>query len=1011
MTNAQRKLMWFIGVFVALILLQKVFIFYTDYLWFDAMALSSVFLTILKSRIFLFFVFGGIFFIWLYGNALYARRPLPDDVTLIGKRLLPDEEREQIEEYADQAILIFCVVGALMVGFVAAGHWREYLQFFNAVNFGPESADPLFGRDAGFYVFKFSFIQYAWRSLFYAIVIALVVSIPIHLYQESIRIVGNTVQAIQRARCHILGLLGLALFTKIYSYQLMKYGLLFSQRGQDFFGATYADVHARLPVLTILMALCAIAGVIALISIKTQSINVPLGAVAAVIVVSLVGGWLYPAAIQKLVVAPNELEKETPFIEYNIKGTNMAYGTHRVKEKRHPVQPKLTWDSINENVETVANIRLWDHRPLETSYNQLQALRKYYKFSDVDVDRYQLEGRVRQVMLATRQIDWPKISQSWVNQHLLYTHGYGVAMSPVSEITESDLPVFWIKDLPPVSDVGLELTRPAVYYGASRHPRLIERIAPPEFERDGSMTPQPPHQPGDSGDSSAGPPGPLGGGGQQQPGPSPAAQRTAQERQTVPQYHLVNTKAKELDYPRAGSEENGGTAENVYTHYEGTGGVKLDSLWKKIAFTIRFRDIQLLLTEYLTPESRLQMYRELPERLAVIAPFLGYDPDPYVVVNEAGQLKWICDAYTLSNDYPYSVRTTWFGNYVRNAVKVVVDAYEGQPEFYVVEPDDPVVQCYRKIFPKLFTDFAQMPEDMKAHLRYPQLQFRIQAGIWAKYHQKEPQTFYQAEDEWAIPPEIYSQGYREVEAYYQVVELPHEDKAEFVLMLPYVLAQFERKNMVAWLGGRCDPDNYGELICYSFPKDSLVYGPMQFEAQIDQDSRISELITLWSQAGSRVIRGNALAIPVADSILYVEPIYLESEDSAIPELRLVVLMHQDQLVHAPTLDEALVKLLGPGVFAGPKMGEDADVDAAAKEVIEEIAEVEEKPAAAEAEVTTAVGMEMSDAQLKQLRETLSEALKLDREAETYLKEGDLGKYRATQQEQAEMLSEVLEELQ
>ncbi len=996
MTQPSKRVWYGIAVIIGLVVIQKLFVFYTDYLWFQSLEQGPVFMTILKSRILLAVLFGVIFFVWLYGNARLARRPLPKDVTLIGRRLLPDEEREQIEQYADRAILIFCLIGALMAAAVAAAQWREWLQFLNAVPFPEAHNDPLFEKNAGFYVFKLSFILYAWRSVLYAIVIALIVSVLIHLYQEAIRIVGNMVQAIPRARIHVLSLLALAFFVKIYSYRLMQYSLVYSTHGKDFFGASYADVHARLPLMTVLMIMCALAGLACLLSFRGRSITVPGGALAAVLLVSILGGWAYPLTIQKLIVGPNELERERPFIEYNIEATNLAYKTAEVVDKPHTVTSDMNWDDINDNVPTIYNIRLWDHRPLETSYQQMQALRQYYQFADVDVDRYAIDGETRQVMLAARQLAYDRLSPTWVNRHLLYTHGYGLAMSPVAEVTDKGQPVYWIKDLPPVSPAGLDVKRPAIYYTASWHPRLIERIAPPEFIRDEAQqraSARPPEE-------AEGAPGqPSAGQGAPQRRPA-AAQWHGTDPGSTPVFVLGNTKANELDYPQVSGEAGVGE-ENVYTHYSGSGGVQLTGFWRKLAFAIRFgisRHYQILFTDSITPESRLMMYRELPERLTALAPFLMYDPDPYLMLDDAGELKWICDAYTASNMHPYSARITWSGNYVRNSVKVIVDAYEGRPQYYIVDPQDPMVQCYQKIFPTLFRDFSQMESSVKDHLRYPQLLFRIQAGIYAKYHQKDPQTFYQAEDEWAVPPEIYADSYREVEAYYQVMKLPREKKEEFLLMLPLVLAKFERKNMVAWMAARCDAENYGQLIVYRFPKKKLVFGPMQFEALVDNDPKLSELFTLWGQSGSRVIRGNTLVIPVADTLLYVEPIYLESTDSPLPELKLLVLMQGDEsnhrLVFAPTLDEALTQLLGrDGVRKRPVPG------------VEPAVEAEVTP------TTPPTGAPLSADQLDALRSLLKQAIDLEQQAEAHLTHGDLGKYRETQQQQRELLEKARQDLE
>ena len=1008
MTQSSKTLWYFIAAVTALVVIQWLFTVYTNYLWFDSLGQAAVFGTMLKARIGLAVVFGGLFFAWLYGNVRLARRPLPQDVTLIGRRLLPEEEREQIEQYADRAILIFCVVGAVMVAAVASGQWRDWLLFINAIPFSEvgEHADPIFGKDAGFYVFRLSFILYAWRSVFYAVVIALAASVLVHLYQEAIRVVGSVVQAIPRARKHVLGLVSLALLAKIYSYRLMQYSLLYSTHGKDFFGASYADIHARMPLMTVLMVMCALAAIACLVSIRGRSLTLPGGAVAAVIIVAVLGGWAYPAAIEKLVVAPNELQREAPFIAHNIKATNVAYGTGQINDRVHPVDTKLTWADVRANIGTISNIRLWDHRPLETVYQQTQALRRYYEFADVDVDRYEMDGQLRQVMLSARQLAYDRISDSWVNRHLLYTHGYGVAMSPVAEITDRGQPIYWIKNLPPSSAVDFEIKRPAIYYTASWHPRLIERITPPQFVRDEVQARRQPVAPiDDSGQgASPAPNQPLApataphAGGQGEPG------RPRRE----PLFVLANTHAKELHYPRETGRETGDADDdgNVYHHYEGTGGVQMNSWWRKLAFAIRFRDVGLLLTKYSKPDSRLMMYREMPERLTALAPFLGYDPDPYIVIDDDGHLKWMCDAYTVSNMYPYSIRTSWYGNYVRNSVKVVVDAYEGRPEFYVVDPNEPLVQVYQRIFPTLFTAYEQMDPALKRHVRYPALLYRIQAGIYAKYHMKDPQTFYQAEDEWAIPPEVYSDTYREVEAYYQVMRLPYADQEEFVLMLPFTLAKFERRNMVAWMAARCDPEHYGQLICYRFPKERLVYGPMQFEAKIDADPGLSEQFTLWSQTGSRIIRGNALAIPVADTLLYVEPVYLESTDSPIPEMKLIILMHGDRLAYATNLERALEQLLGHHGQHAPMLPVTDDEEAILELPTPDTPSVVAPPVTPAKPTAPPTGV--AEDRIAQASRLLEQALALEQEAEGFLKQGDLGGYRAKQQEQQKLLLQASE---
>jgi len=977
--GSSKLLVYGMGLVFVLILLQKAFIIYTDYLWYQSLGQASVFSTILGNRVLLGVVIGALFFAWLHFNLRLARRPLPGDLTLIGKRLLPTEEREQIEAYADKALLVFAITGAVMAGIVASGKWREWLQFQHLVPFG--QTDALFGKDAGFYVFRLPLISYLWQALFYSVVITLVGSLVVHVYQEAVRLVGNTVHAIPRARLHILGLLGLALLIKAYSYRLAMFNLLYSNHGEQFFGASYSDVHARLPLLYALIVVAALAGIVMLVSTRLRSLNVPAGALIAVILVSLVGGWIYPAAVQSLVVKPNQLNLESPYITNNINATLKAYGLDTVKPQRHVVRPNLGSEALARNRATVNNIRLWDHRPLETTFQQTQAMRGYYRFSDVDVDRYTVEGQYRQVMLAARQLDYSGIvGANWFSQHLLYTHGYGLCLAPVNEVVGDGLPSYWVKNLPVESTVGFKVDRPQLYYYASRHPRLIEYISPPEipYEQPKAAAPATPEMGGGA---------PPAGPGEQQA--APAGQQKGPEPTDVP-YVIVNTTADELDYPAATDATATSEEANVYTKYAGKGDVQLSSYFRRFCFFMRFRHKDILFTQSITPQSRILFNRSLPERLMALAPVMGYDPDPYMVIAN-GKLTWINDAYTATNMYPYAARTPWFGgNYVRNSVKVVTDAYEGLPVFYVMPPSpgqkpDPIVTCWREVFPSLFQDYAQMDPVLQKHIRYPQLLFRIQAEIYGKYHMKNPQTFFQKEDLWVIPPEIYSNGRREVESYYVNMKLPTEQKAneEFLLMQPFTLARREDKNMVGWMAGRCDAPNYGELIVYDFPKSTLVQGPMQVESRISQDAEISQLITLWGQQQSQIIRGNLLVIPIEDSLLYVEPIYLEAPNSPLPQLKLVVLAYEDKIVNAPTLGEALTRLFGEGAITS------------------------QQPETSALEAQKAQPLRVSAQALLTVKQVLTAAVALDREAQQALAKGDLATYQAKQRQKQQLIESAL----
>lgn len=986
-TRSSKLLVYGMGLVFALILLQKAFIMYTDYLWYQSLGQASVFTTILGSRCLLGILVGGAFFAWLYFNLRLARRPLPGDLTLIGKRLLPTEEREQIETYADKALLIFALTGAVMAGLVASGKWREWLQFQHMVSFG--QTDPIFGKDAGFYVFRLPFINYAWQSLFYAVVITIVVATLVHIYQEAVRLVGNTVHAIPRARMQILGLLGLALLIKAYAYRLAEFNLLYSSRGEQFFGPSYADIHGRLPILYVLIGISAIAGIIMLVSTRMRSFNLPIGALAVLMLVSILGGWIYPVALQSIVVKPNQLSVEAPYITNNINATLHAYGLENIKSEQHVVRGTLSPEALARNQATVQNIRLWDHRPLETTFQQTQALRGYYRFSDVDVDRYTVQGQYRQTMLAARELDYSGIvGASWVSQHLLYTHGYGLCLAPVNEIVGDGLPNYWVKNLPVESPVGFKIDRPQLYYYASRHPRLIEYISSTEqpYEQPAAAQPAGPGEaPG-----AANPAAPAGPGQQAQPNPAAAP---APAPTDLP-YVIVNTKAEELDYPATGSATAGGEESNVYTRYSGRGDVQLSTFFRRFCFFMRFRDKDILFTQYLTPQSRILFNRAMPERLMELAPIMGYDPDPYLVIAN-GKLTWINDAYTATNMYPYAARTGWFGgNYVRNSVKVVTDAYDGVPTFYVMPPSpgqqpDPIVTCWRSVFPTLFTDAAKMDPVIAQHLRYPQLLFRIQAEIYAKYHMKNPQTFFQKEDMWAIPPEVYSSGRREVEAYYINMKLPSVEagKEEFLLMLPLTMARREDKNMRAWMAARCDAPNYGQLLCYEFPKGALVQGPMQVESRISQDAEISQLITLWGQQQSQIIRGNLLVIPIENSLLYVEPIYLEAPNSPLPQLKLVVLAYEDKIVNAPTLDQALTRLFGES--AAPATSAAAGLP-----------QTPPQP-------TESSTLPIAPANLGAVKEILQQAVALDKQAQAAMAKGDLATYQAKQRQKEQLLENAL----
>ena len=550
--------------------------------------------------------------------------------------------------------------------------------------------------------------------------------------------------------------------------------------------------------------------------------------------------WLAPALFQRFMVQPNELARETPYLKNNIEFTRKAYSLDTIQETSYPALADLTPEIIARNQDTIQNIRLWDWRPLLQMYQQAQEIRLYYQFYQADVDRYHLPDGYHQVMLSARELsaDLPEKAQTWVNQKLQFTHGYGLAMSFVSKTIGGGFPQYVVENIPPESAYGLNINQPAIYYGES-----------------------------------------------------------------MPGYRIVATGVKELDYPKGN--------QNVYTSYEGTGGIPLDSLWKRLLFAWTQADINILFTSYLQPQSRIQIWRSVQERVKQIAPFLRLDQDPYAVVSE-GKQYWIQDAYTVSDHFPYSnPHPADFEqglNYIRNSVKVVVDMYDGTVRFYVMDPNDPVLSAYRRAFPGVFMDLNQLSADLKAHLRYPEDLFSIQADQYRTFHMTVPQVFYNREDLWVLPQENYAGKVAPMKPYYILMKLPGSDKLEYLMMTPFTPQK--RNNMISWMAAKSDFPDYGKMLFYQLPKEKLIYGPMQIEAMIDQNTTIAQQLTLWDQKGSRVIRGNLIAVPIENSFMYVVPVYLTAEGTDFPQLKRVIVISGDKVAMEPTLDEAIQAVFG-----------------------------------------------------------------------------------------------------
>jgi len=830
-------------LFVALLLsVANSLALYVDWLWFGEVGYQPVFITLLSSQILVAAAFGVAFFLVFFANLVLAGRHQPTRYWGTVDSLLLLRFAEPLRTRLIQTAGAVSSVFALFAALGGAAHWEEYLLFRNQVPFGHN--DPLFGADIGFYVFRLPFLAYLQDWVMGLLLLTTVSVAAVYFVTQAIVIGRRTVHVESFARRHLGILLALLAGLKAWGYQLETYDLLYSRRGVVF-GAVYADVHAALPILKGLIGLSAVVAVAFLVFAIRGIWRPAVLLTALTVVMATLGLGLYPEFVHRFQVLPNESTLERPNIEHNIKFTRAAYGLADIQEEVFPAEQELTAPALARNDLTIKNIRLWDHRPLLATYKQLQQIRTYYDFVDVDNDRYHIKGEYRQIMLSPRELAYRNLpSRIWINEHLTYTHGYGVALGPVNRISAEGLPEFFIYDIPPVSTIDLKVTRPEIYFG--------------EIPND---------------------------------------------------YVFVKTTAAEFDYPSG--------EKNVMSSYGGRGGVAGLSFPRKLLFAAYFGSLKIVLSNDITAQSRILFNRHIRERVKKVAPFLQLDQDSYLVITPDGRLVWLIDGYTTTDRYPYAQPVGKLGNYIRNSVKAAVDAYDGSLDLYISDPHDPLVLAYQKIFPGLLKPLDAMPEDLKAHLRYPQDLFNIQSHVFATYHMQEPQIFYNKEDLWNIP----KKNDKDMEPYYTIMRLPKTGrekalKEEFILLIPFTPAK--RDNMAAWLAARSDAPNYGKLIVYLFPKQKLVYGPRQVDARIDQDSAISQQITLWSQRGSQVIRGSLLAIPIEDALLYVQPLYLSASEGALPELRRVIVAYGNQLNMGPTLEAALEGIFGRGATAAIK---------------------------------------------------------------------------------------------
>jgi uncharacterized protein len=730
-------------------------------------------------------------------------------------------------------------VGGVFFAIVFYTEWDTYLRFRYGGSFG--LSDPLFGVDAGFYLFRLPFYELVQSSLTSLALLTLLAVLAFYVYfgvlqlKRNMRMEGWNTKAVP----HLSGLFFVLVASWGWGFYLDHYELLYSTQGVVY-GAGYTADHVTRIAFWMMLSAAAVLCVLLVINVlrpRPKTMLIGFGIYAALYLIAV---GLIPTLFQRFMVQPNELARETPYLTNNIEFTRKAYSLDTIQETSYPALEDLTPEVIARNQDTIQNIRLWDWRPLLQMYQQAQEIRLYYQFYQVDVDRYHLPDGYHQVMLSARELspELPAQAQTWVNQKLQFTHGYGTVMSFVSKTTGGGFPQYVLENIPPESAYGVAISQPSIYYGES-----------------------------------------------------------------TPGYRIVATSVKEFDYPKGN--------QNVYTSYAGTGGIPLDSFWKRLLFTWTQADVNILFTSYLQSGSKIQIWRRVQERVRQIAPFLRLDQDPYAVVSE-GKQYWIQDAYTVSDHFPYSTpHSAAFEdglNYIRNAVKVVVNMYDGTVQFYVMDPNDPVLAVYQSAFPGVFMPLNELPADLKAHLRFPEDLFSIQADQYRTFHMTDPQVYYNREDLWVLPQENYAGKVAPMKPYYILMKLPGSDQLEYLLMTPFTPQK--RNNMISWLAARSDFPEYGKRLFYQLPKEKLIYGPMQIEAMIDQNTAIAAQLTLWDQKGSRVIRGNLIAVPIENSFLYVVPLYLTAEGTDFPQLKRVIVISGDKVAMEPTLDEAIQSVFG-----------------------------------------------------------------------------------------------------
>ncbi|HBP62997.1 MAG TPA: hypothetical protein DD730_01700 [Desulfosporosinus sp.] len=828
---------------------------FEDWLWFKDLGYTQLFWTPILSKLLFQAVNGTILFVFIAGTLISIRHAI---ITFVNERLrlrlrLVQDMNRPILSLSQRKVTVWLLLISAIVSFgvsFVAGFtgWLDVLSFTHATTFG--KLDPIFGKDLSFYFFQLPFLKTLFNAFFGPLFLLTLFTTIFYIVTGVLRFRSKKLWqsgavSLGSARKHLAFLIGILFALKAFGYYLDIYQLLYSVHGHVV-GAGYTDLTITLPALKLLIIISilgAIASFTSLASNDSRLITVP---VATIFAVGFLINGIFPALVQSLVVIPNELNKEQPYIKHEIELTRFGYGLDHITDIDYPGNTPITMTALKADQPTLNNIRLNDARPMLQTYNQKQGIRLYYKFNDIDIDRYTVNGEYRQVMIGPREISTPDLDEkakTFVNEYFKYTHGFGVSASFANAVTSEGLPTFAIKDVPAVSEFSeFKLSEPRIYFG-----------------------------------------------------------------ELTNNYVIANTSGKEFDYP-AGNV-------NAENSYQGKTGIPFTPL-NKLMLSLRHATPRFYLASEVTPESKLLVYRNIKDRVNKLAPFLTYDSDPYIVI-DGGRLKWIIDAYTSSDALPYSnMDPSQNYNYIRNSVKVIIDANDGTVDFYAIDPTDPILMTYMKIFPGVFKDIESLSPNLKSHLRYPETLFSVQSNMLKTFHMTNSSVFYNKEDSWDIAKELFDAKPQNVAPYYTIMKIPGEDKPEFVLMLPFTPASSatnSRNNMVSWMAARMDGKHYGELLLYKLPKSIEIDGPLQIESRIDQDPEISKQLSLWDQKGSSVLRGNLLALPIGGNFLYVEPIYLQSDKGgSIPEMKRVVLAYQDKLVMTDNLGSALTQLFGEG---------------------------------------------------------------------------------------------------